>query len=495
MPSRSVSVSRRFLWALLLSALSMIGVAGAAARAADEPILHVVLAVDLKAEGLEKQLALDLESLRALFNLNVRDDHLNLVETPDRPTGLGVLGLFAQGRVGGKDVAPEDAIVFIYDGHGSFDPDRRDAALDLSSGEILFLGDVVKAVQTCKPRLAVIINIACADFRKNPQINFQKEIRRYSTVKSQVAFSPLFTKLFVEPRGMVMLSASAPGQFAASYPGEPTSDGNDLIYRGTIFGQNFAAELQPFGRIASVAESTGPGVARPSLPPLAEPPGWPELVERLKQAVAQDYEFYIRRFNKVPGQATQTVAAVLDLGGGSTIPRWGVTVTPVPNGLKLLAVASGSWAAAANLRVGDVVVGISTAELDTPADLRAVLGGLSDDDLFRIVGFRADGQSFEFTRRLRDGVVAAAPPRRLGAATEIATGGLRLTSVEAGSLAALLKLKAGDVLVSLNGRPTQKPSDLEMALAATKSDAKVSIEVIDAASGQLRSDKIVTIIQ
>lgn len=491
---RCATTLRPHAGVLLLWVLSVARTTHAASLPADSPTLHVVLAVDLKAEGLQESLTLDLDGLRDQFRSHVKDDHLNVVEMTQDLTRANVLGLFNEGRVKGRDVAPNDAIVFIYDGHGSYDPDRRDAVLDLSSGEILFLGDVVNAVKSCKPRLTVTINLACAGMRKNPLVKYQAEAKEVSIAPVGEPYTIIFKKLFVEPRGAVVLSAARPGQFAASYPGEPTPDGDALIFRGTIFAQKLIEEFNPFGTRRVVSVGVGPGVERPHLPQLAQPPDWPELVEHLKQAVSLDYEFYIHKFNRVPGQATQTVDAVLDLEARATITQWGVTVAPVPNGLELREVTPGSWAAAANLHVGDVVVGVSTVELDTPADLRNALAGLDDDDLFRVVGFRPDGQAFEFTRRLRDGV-ASAPPRSFGATTATVPQGLRLSSVQPNSLAAILKLKPGDILVSLNGRPMQKPSDLEGALAATKSDAKMAVKVIDATSGELRSDSIITIVQ
>jgi PDZ domain len=450
----------RFL-ASLCTALFAASVAPASVAGAQGPVLHVVFVVDLDAGDIKKHLELDLGALKSPFTTQVRADHLHLVERTNGLTRQGVLGLFTQGKVDQRAVDPNDAIVFIFDGHGSFDPDRKDLSFSLrSSGQQLFRDEVVKAVEGCKPRLTVVVNGSCTNIvRKSSQIIAVAQ----SAPSPQLSdpFTAAVRRLFVDPRGTVLLSAASPGQFAAAFPGVATPNNNALIFRGTLFVQALASELVQ-------------GAAT------AAPPDWPELVTRLQKAVANDYTNFIVPIDAFPGQTTQTVAAVLDLDldQSASIARWGVTVKPVINGLKIVAVVPGSWAAAANLSVGDVVVGLNDTELDAPADLRTALAGLSDDDLFRVVGFRADGQPISFFRRLRDGVGSLALARRLGAAVVAVPQGLRLQSVEAGSLAEQLKFKPGEILVSLNGKKMQKLEDVAPALAAIGSEALVAVEVI-----------------
>jgi PDZ domain len=436
---------------------------------AEGPVLHVVLVFDMDALDIKKHLELDLSALRAQFITQVRADHLHLVERTGSLNRTGVRGIFANGRVADVPVAPNDAVVFVFDGHGSFDPDRKDLVFALrSSGEHLYRDEVLQGVLGCKPRLAVVINGSCTNIVKKSTIFGPAESKELEN-RTEEPFSAAFRKLFVDSRGSVLLSAARPGQFAAAFPGVAAADGNSLIFFGTLFGQSLASEF----RLANTTE---------------EPPrDWPELAKRLQQQVANDYKKFIVPIDAFPGQATQTVAATIELGIGTSIVRWGVSVAPAPNGLKLESVAADSWAAGANLRVGDIIVALNNTELDTPSDLRTFVDALSIDTQFRVVGLRADGQSFSFLRRLKDGVGQQDAAGRLGVTVAAVDQGLRLVTVETGSLAKQLGFEPGDTLVSLNGRPTRQAADLGPALDAIGSDGKVKIEVISVNTNELFS--------
>jgi Do/DeqQ family serine protease len=169
---------------------------------------------------------------------------------------------------------------------------------------------------------------------------------------------------------------------------------------------------------------------------------------------------------------------------------------PRPEGVLVKDVASGSPAALAGLRVGDVVLEVGGHPIDDPEGLRFRVATLVPDAPARLKVWRA-GQARDIVA-----TVIAPPeqpprdPANLGGRQPLSGAavanlnpamaeelgrdsgerGVIVTSVTQGSLAVRLGIEPGDVVVSLNKRPVESVAQLQQLLQSTPSPWVVTVK-------------------
>ena len=107
-----------------------------------------------------------------------------------------------------EDLSPrrEDTVVFYYSGHGAADDQGH--YLAMAKGK-LHRNQILEAILRKKPRLAVFIS-DCCNLRSDGELYFAP----YFQTKRPSSPSPLFRSLFLEPKGIVDINSSAPGEGA-----------------------------------------------------------------------------------------------------------------------------------------------------------------------------------------------------------------------------------------------------------------------------------------
>jgi hypothetical protein len=118
---------------------------------------------------------------------------------------------------------PEDIVVFYYSGHGASDDQGHYFAM--AKGK-LHRKQVLEVILSKRPKLAVLIT-DCCNVRSDGRLFFAP----YFQTQRPSSPTPLFRSLFLEPKGIVDINSSAPGEGAFFAP-----SGDDIAsMRGSIF--------------------------------------------------------------------------------------------------------------------------------------------------------------------------------------------------------------------------------------------------------------------
>jgi hypothetical protein len=118
-------------------------------------------------------------------------------------------------------IAPDDAILFYFTGHGAVDD--KGHYLALATGK-LYRKDLLAALTARQARMVALITDCC-----NTRSDGYLYASPYVEVTSPPAPTPLFKRLFLETNGVVDITSSSPGEsaFFAPYqedpPGSPGS--------------------------------------------------------------------------------------------------------------------------------------------------------------------------------------------------------------------------------------------------------------------------------
>jgi putative serine protease PepD len=100
----------------------------------------------------------------------------------------------------------------------------------------------------------------------------------------------------------------------------------------------------------------------------------------------------------VPSNTVRTIVAQLVSSGSAQHALLGVTPATAGNGVKVSVVEKGSAAADAGLKAGDVITGVDTTQVVSPAQLRAIIAGHKPGDKITITVRRGAGmQTFQAT--------------------------------------------------------------------------------------------------
>jgi hypothetical protein len=212
---------RRTYKFLLAGTAILVSNLGTASVIAQTSVLHLVIATDDLADNVGPFVKQDKENVCKEFQLQVPRDRRNIVLVkPKAMDSERIIRVIR--RPNGKDIGPNDALVFFYSGHGGFDQSR---------GHYLWLSQVKKAlvredlreeIKRSPARLRVILTSCCSSVR-----NLAHD--EVGSVGAPFGLTPLMDSLFFSYSGFVDLTAAKPGEFAFILP---TQEGG-----GTIFGQ------------------------------------------------------------------------------------------------------------------------------------------------------------------------------------------------------------------------------------------------------------------
>ena len=171
--------------------------------------IHAIVVGDLSpASGwgkLSPNIVMDTLNFGGMLESNLPKHQLNLVSSQlsenEQSDPQFILKLI-------EDLSPrrEDTVVFYYSGHGAADDQGH--YLAMAKGK-LHRNQILEAILRKKPRLAVFIS-DCCNLRSDGELYFAP----YFQTKRPSSPSPLFRSLFLEPKGIVDINSSAPGEGA-----------------------------------------------------------------------------------------------------------------------------------------------------------------------------------------------------------------------------------------------------------------------------------------
>ncbi|MFN7449198.1 MAG: hypothetical protein ACK56W_15515 [Pirellula sp.] len=188
--------------------------------------IHAIVLGDLSpAAGwgkLAPNIVLDTLTIGGMLESNMPERQLNLLNMQltedDQSDPTRVLKLIYE-----LNPRPVDTVVFYYSGHGASDDQGH--YLAMANGK-LHRKKVLDAMLRKGPRLAVLIT-DCCNLRSDGQMFFAP----FFQVDRPSSPTPLFRSLFLEPKGIVDVNSSAPGEGAFFAP-----SGDDIgSKRGSIF--------------------------------------------------------------------------------------------------------------------------------------------------------------------------------------------------------------------------------------------------------------------
>jgi hypothetical protein len=186
------------------------------------PVVGAPFALPARAQALHVLLAGDTYDKQ--IGLGVREDLARMTAALQRtaPDGVRINFTVIHGAmanrqnilntIAGIQAARTDAILFYWSGHGAY----NDAGhfLVLPSGEALYRTEVINAIQSKQPRLAVVITDSCHDW-SNATISLPHTTRYRPTDTGTVSStSALFTELFLKPTGLLDINGASAGESA-----------------------------------------------------------------------------------------------------------------------------------------------------------------------------------------------------------------------------------------------------------------------------------------
>jgi hypothetical protein len=208
---------------LLAGTVLLVSNLGALPAHGQASILHLVVATDDFDEKIGAFVKQDKENIYNEFNVQLPRDRRNVVfVNPKKMDPQRIVGVIRQPN--GKQIRPDDALVFFFSGHGGFDEDNN-------LGHYLWCSQVNKAlvrndlrdeIKKSPARLKVILTSCCSNVR-----NLKHE--EVGQLAAPRGLTPLMDSLFFSYSGFVDLTAARKGEFAFVMP---TEQGG-----GTIFGQ------------------------------------------------------------------------------------------------------------------------------------------------------------------------------------------------------------------------------------------------------------------
>ncbi|MFK7819951.1 MAG: hypothetical protein AB8G99_14610 [Planctomycetaceae bacterium] len=349
------------------------------AAEAQMPKVHLVIVADTDDALIGKDVKKDWKNVLARFTENVPDKQLVVRElTGKKVTRDRILNTIKRLSVGSKDT-----VVFVYAGHGLFDLTNSNGKqkghafklnhgppgsplnvtvpgtaiqIPTSTSKVVYRTEVVEALQKQKPRLTVLWTDCC---NMLANINATSSGRARSVVRSPKDISPLFKSLFFEPKGLVDLATSKPGELAWGIP----KGGVATVVWCRLLTANRANQMS-----------------------------WDTLFGLLQKEVAgqfvKSFPSGARASAAFPLQTTQTMYRFgwsLESGASQATPAtkgsFGVTVADDPSGrgVQLTVVRPGSAAATrvvavisgqtvtGKMSVGDIITHINDAPIKTQA--------------------------------------------------------------------------------------------------------------------------------
>lgn len=347
------------------------------AAAAEPPRVFALVVVDTASqlEGLEQ----DGRNIAATLRGGLPGPGQLILTTLDGPdaTADRVRDYYAHLPAG-----PDDALVFYYSGHGATDTEGRGHYLDLEEGGPLFRGDLRRAMFQRNPRLVVVLTDCCSNRKPAGSKGVEPEAPQPAATipePNPAALVGRCRRLFLEQQGTIDINAS-------TY--DPANRTEEVAWghaTGGLFTESLAALLND------------PTDSDPA-------PTWESFHAALRARTMRAYDLFARELRQEhltarPGESRSSEAEIKQLGsqraqtpqlfvGRARAVGTGPLGLPAPDdsprlGLELLgaegrgmivvAVAPGSAAEAAGLRVNDIVTAVDGTPVRTADEFNAAI--------------------------------------------------------------------------------------------------------------------------
>ncbi len=305
--------------------------------------VHVVLAGDTDDRRVGKGSRVDLDTWNVLLRSLIPDENrLNVVELYGQNVNKGTI----LGTIGTLRPGPDDAVVFIWSGHGAYNQNGH--FLQVPGDPGLYRSDVVAAISRLRPRLTVVLSSACNEMCPGDveRVFGPPTTSYHDDQRFERDISPIAASLFLEPRGVVDINGASEGELGFS---------NSV--RGSTFLAPLAEYLWTFRQHRvdwpTLVGEMGPLVQR------AMRTAWPDGY--LDESTGKRYFTQSPRVWSFPGQRDKRVLGVdvADNGGD------GVRVVGIRVGAPSQRVASATTGQIFSLESNDIILAVNDRSITT----------------------------------------------------------------------------------------------------------------------------------
>lgn len=251
-----------------------------------EDRLHTIVVADTLSQDIAADMEISSKQIKEVIEHNMPADLL----CPSEIKGNRFRRQIVLTAIAQLSVAPGDAVLFYYCGHGKFEDEGGGVFFEPPSdnnGERLYLSEIQNALGERKPRFSAVIVDCCSEIVSGPV----GAVLAAAPVPKQV--SPLFTALFFNGRGTIVLKSSKPGELALCRGKLPD---RDTLMKGALFTQVLSDAWYD-----------------------AKPREWREVYEECRDAVDKKFQLLKNADGLIPlgrgtllDQATQTVTGSLN---------------------------------------------------------------------------------------------------------------------------------------------------------------------------------------
>ena len=171
--------------------------------------IHVILAGDTNDAKIGRSVDVDLQNLAGVFRQLIPAEwQLQMRTLRGNDVSKGSI----LRTINSCQPGPDDAIVFIWTGHGAHNTVGH--YFCLPGGDGLYRADVVAAMRLRSPRLVVLLSGSC---NEESNAALQREYRRHYCLYPNVhedaqTIAPIAEELFLKPRGVVDINGASEGE-------------------------------------------------------------------------------------------------------------------------------------------------------------------------------------------------------------------------------------------------------------------------------------------
>ncbi len=427
-----------------------------------EPAIHLVVVADTLDHKIGQSVQVDMRMIEGTFLGQVLEGDRLKIETVDRENCHPDAILR---RIAAVRLAPEDALVVFFSGHGAHDNQEEQYFKfpRLGAGSILTRRQVRDAIKAKGCRLGVLLTDCCNNMSIIPKRPLAPSMQA-PMAGAQPPISPLFQSLFLETSGFVDLTSSKRGERSLAYPATKFAGREEVYPQGGLFSTSIERVLSAYRdqplTWSDVAEKTAELVRlefQRLKPDGLDNEDEPENPQMTQTVVAHSLGLRETAFTTRPVDPDQVKRLPFEGGMLSVGPGWGMGVLGYENGGRGIVVWSvnpGSPAARLGLEKGDQVLKINDTTIRTAKGYHQLL---TDSDGIVELTFRDVGTGqvrlATVTLDARRGNEKPLPGKSVfGASGEVVEGqGIRVAAIVPGSPAALVGLDPGDVIIDING--------------------------------------------